>query len=261
MSASTSAVVPVLLDGQQTRHADARTTGDEAVVIRAQRYHLGAEPAPRVVVAEADDDTRMLYREALRPLGVDVVDAADGRDALVQCLLQPPALVITDTWLPFVNGYDLCALLRRDSLTRGVPIIVVTADTRTAELVTLRQLGAISILSKPVLVDVLAEEVERIRGEPPPSAVQSAKRDVDGRPPMLHPPSATRSFHRFETTAPAMSPPALHCPDCDRPLQFRKSRIGGVTRRNAEQWDEFHCLECAGEFEYRHRTKLLRPIR
>jgi len=227
------------------------------------RLQPQTEPIPRVVIADADGDTRSLYREALRPLAVEVVGAADGRDALVQCFVQRPAMVITDTWLPFIDGYALCELLRRDPLTRSVPIVVITADVRTAELVAVARLGAITVLSKPVSLDALSATVERVREEPAPpphQAIASTELDVDA-PVKTAPHSiATRSFRRFETTAPATLPPPLRCPECDRLLEFRKSRIGGVTRRNAEQWDEFSCPECSGAFEYRHRTKKLRLI-
>jgi CheY-like chemotaxis protein len=221
-----------------------------------------AEPALRVVIAEADDDTRSLYCEALRRLPLDIAVAADGREALVQCFIQPPALVITDTRLPFVDGFSLCELLRRDVLTRAVPIVVVTAEVPTAALSTLARLGQITVLPKPVALDVLVNSVERLRGEqvPAPPPQPSASEDGDSPTRPVHTSIATRSFQRFDTTTPPTLPPPLRCPECDRLLEFRKSRIGGVTRRNAEQWDEFCCPECSGAFEYRHRTKKLRLI-
>jgi CheY-like chemotaxis protein len=230
------------------------------IVINADRLRPELKPASRVVIADADDDTRSLYREALRQLGVDVIATSDGRDALVQCLIQPTALVITDTWLPFVDGYELCRLLRRDAMTRTVPIIVVTADIRTAELVPLRRLGAISIVSKPVSVDALVAEVGRLCDEST-AAEPTVEHHLEISSPRLRHAIGTRSFRRFETTTPPTLPPPLRCPVCDRPLVFRKSRIGGVTRSNAEQWDAFYCPECNDEFEYRHRTKKLRSIR
>lgn len=84
------------------------------------------EPLLRVVAADADADTRALYRAILGPLNVVLVEAADGRDALVKCLVEPPALLITETRLPGVDGYALCELLRRDAVTRSMPILVVT---------------------------------------------------------------------------------------------------------------------------------------
>jgi DNA-directed RNA polymerase subunit RPC12/RpoP len=52
----------------------------------------------------------------------------------------------------------------------------------------------------------------------------------------------------------------LRCISCDAELAYHKSRIGGVTQRDAEQWDEFRCPRCRGAFEYRHRTRKLRLV-
>src|SRR4051794_41385944 len=97
-------------------------------MMKMPRLQPQTEPIPRVVIADADGDTRSLYREALRPLAVEVVGAADGRDALVQCFVQRPAMVITDTWLPFIDGYALCELLRRRPLTLSALNIDLTSE-------------------------------------------------------------------------------------------------------------------------------------
>jgi hypothetical protein len=68
-------------------------------------------------------------------------------------------------------------------------------------------------------------------------------------------------FRRFDTSTPPHAVPFLVCPSCDRRLEYRKSRVGGVTSRFAEQWDEFICPATCGTFEYRHRTRKLRPVR
>ena len=83
-----------------------------------------AHRACRVLIAVADADTRELYRECLRTTGCDVIDAVDGRDALVSALVHRPSLVITDSRLPIFDGYQLLDVLRRDALTRGVPVLV-----------------------------------------------------------------------------------------------------------------------------------------
>lgn len=221
-------------------------------------------PRQRVIVADADQDTQALYDEAFRSLPVDIVAATDGRDALVQCCIQPPALLITDTRLPFIDGFSLCELLRNDPQTRAVPIIVVTAEVRPAVLLPLRRLGGVTVLTKPVSVDRLKAAVERVHngtGDAEESSEQDEDVAVDAVPRAPYQTSATRRFRRSETSAPATLPPPLRCPACDRQLEFRKSRIGGVTRRDAERWDELGCPACRQSFEYRHRTKSLRPIR
>ena len=226
--------------------------------------HPQPEPLLRVVVADADADTRTLYREILRPLSVVLIEASDGRDALVKCLVEPPALLITETRLPGVDGYALCELLRRDALTRSVPILVVTSEIHPAQLARIRRLGASVVLSKPAPVDGLVSEVARLCADAaaPPAAEQadSQSEKPDAIAASAAKTAATRSFRRFETTQPPAEPPALRCTSCDMDLDYQKSRIGGVTQRDAEQWDEFRCPRCHRAYEYRHRTRKLRPV-
>jgi hypothetical protein len=180
----------------------------------------------------------------------------------VKCLVDPPALLITETRLPSLDGYALCEVLRRDTATRVVPILVVTAEIHPVQLARIRGLGANVILSKPVPVDAFVSEVARLcEDSAEPTTTQHA--DADKALPEMTASAATRTaatraFRRFETTEPPMRPPTLRCVGCDAELGYQKSRIGGVTQRDAEQWDEFRCPRCAGTFEYRHRTRKLR---
>lgn len=122
--------------------------------------------AIRVLVADADKDTRSVYRESLKLSGCDVVEAADGRDALVKALSQRPTVVVTETRLPIFDGYALCEVLRRDSMTRGVPIVVVTAETKPTELDRALDAGADAVLIKPVPPDMLLQEIRRLLRNP-----------------------------------------------------------------------------------------------
>jgi hypothetical protein len=69
----------------------------------------------------------------------------------------------------------------------------------------------------------------------------------------------SKSFSRFATTVPPVSPPTLVCPSCDRSLTYEQSYVGGVSARHPEQWDHYTCPSGAcGAFQYRHLTRKLR---
>jgi hypothetical protein len=69
-----------------------------------------------------------------------------------------------------------------------------------------------------------------------------------------------RQHARGRTTTPPLSPPMLLCPQCERQLRYRYSYIGGVSAHRAEQWDYLDCPSGCGQFQYRHRSKKLRPV-
>jgi CheY-like chemotaxis protein len=211
----------------------------------------------RVLVVDPDADTRALYREVFHANGWDVVEAADGREALAKALSRPPALVMTEVRLPFLDGYALCDILRRDRATTAVPILVVTAEARSTGVDGALRVGANAVLIKPTTPEQVLAETRRLLSD---------CRDADrsGSPAALQTlasshlrPRLSKSFARFVTTTPPAAPPQLVCPSCDEPLIYEHSYVGGVSAKNAEQWDRYVCPASCGTFQYRHRTRKL----
>ena len=208
----------------------------------------------RILVAEHDADARALYRELFQSTGADVVEAADGREALVSALCKPPALLFTDLRLPLLDGYALCEVLRRDLATAKVPILVLTGDVRPPSAARVRAAGADTVILKPASRAQLLAEARRLlvgRARRRPASADGEVRAAKKRQPR-------NASGRFEATTPALASPSLACPHCERPLTHQRSYVGGVATR-AEQWDELECAMC-GRFEYRHRTASLRPV-
>ena len=218
----------------------------------------------RVLIVEPDPEVRRQYVGLLRPLGCDAIEAADGREALVEALVRRPSVIVMESRLPLVNGPALCEILRRDSLTRTVPILALAADAAEREVDRILRAGATSILIKPVTPDALVSELCRLAAAgnvvtlpasdpakvavPPPASGTPRKRVANSK---LH--------FRCTTTTPPAPPPALRCPSCDGPLAYEHSHLGGVSHRQPEQWDTYMCPAC-GTFEYRHRTRKLREL-
>lgn len=235
---------------------------------RSANLGLHGAPArvPLVLIADADDDTRALYRRAFESAAYDVTEAADGREALTKALVRRPALIVTELVLPRVDGFALCEILRSDRETANLPILIVTADARPAQLTRACRAGASTVLVKPVAIDSVVIETQRLLAEgcgarqaiavtdPRASRGESERplAQASRRPPR----SLVKAFSRFATTTPPLPPPAARCPSCDRPLTYERSHVGGVNQRDAEQWDDFVCSSC-GPFQYRHRTRRL----
>ena len=222
----------------------------------------------RVLVVDADAQTRSLYRDALRPVGCDVVEAADGREALTHAFVRTPSLILTDTRLPLIDGITLCEILRKDSTTRSVPILVVTDDGQTTALDRVRNAGADAVCVKPVSVETviaescrLIEQSHHLRSASEAIYEEAAER-VQKSASLLER-SAHKTFvkahRRYETSKPPLSPPDLRCPTCDRSLKYERSYHGGVSEKNSEQWDYYTCEHC-GTYQYRHRTRRLRTV-
>jgi len=217
-----------------------------------------------------------MYAEFLKRSAFEVQEASDGREALAKALTAHPDVIVTETRLPGMSGFELCVLLRTDASTRGIPIVVVTGDAHVADIERAAEAGADAVLTKPCLPDRLAAEIrrllcqsyelrERARALRAKVDVQLARASdlldlshaaaVAARRPIL-----SRSLHRGDTTTPTLAPPALRCPDCDGALQYLHSSIGGVNIKLQEQWDYFECPNACGRFQFRQRTRRLRRV-
>jgi two-component system cell cycle response regulator DivK len=201
-----------------------------------------------LLFVDPDADTFDLYRQFLVPRRYIVEHATDGREALAKALTDPPDLVVTESSVPGLDGITLCELLRSDPATRLLPIIVLTAEARPSLDEAARRAGATRVLTKPCLPDALWRELQDVRREGP-AAVQ--------RPPVEHRLNASlaRRHERYVTTRPSLTPPPLHCPQCDAMLAYDRSHIGGVTAKLPEQWDYYRCPTGCGTYQYRHRTR------
>jgi CheY-like chemotaxis protein len=229
-----------------------------------------AQPLPQILVADDDAETRALYAFVLGLAGCDVVEASDGRQALAMALMRPPALVVTEIRLPFLDGCALCEILRRDRETADVPILVVTGDSRPASVERARQTGANSVLLKPATPEAIVTEARRLLTVPRElhsrSAAINAYLAAPRRTPgelaghASRPRTQTRALERFSSSTPPTQPPELRCPSCDGGLTYELSHVGGVNNLHREQWDYFSCATGCGTFQYRQRTRRVRRM-
>ena len=105
---------------------------------------------------EDDSGIRAALRLALEDEGYKVVEAADGKSGLTLFATESFDLVLLDLRLPDMSGFDVCRQLRNKSL---VPIIMVTAQTDTHDLVAGLEAGADDYVTKPVIAKELAARI------------------------------------------------------------------------------------------------------
>jgi DNA-binding response OmpR family regulator len=113
--------------------------------------------APTVLVAEDDDQNRLLLRQALERDGFRVEEAIDGPAAMRQLTAQPPDVLLLDLGLPGLDGLEIITRVRR---TSGLPIIVLSGRTAEEDRIAGLVAGADDYVVKPYS---LAELFARIR--------------------------------------------------------------------------------------------------
>ena len=102
----------------------------------------------RLLFIEDDDEIRLVIRLALEDEGYQVDEARDGRSGLAMFERHEPDLVLLDLRLPDMVGFDVCRTIRNRSI---VPIVIVTAQMDTVDLVAGLEAGADDYVTKPVV--------------------------------------------------------------------------------------------------------------
>jgi CheY-like chemotaxis protein len=88
---------------------------------------LGGAKGGAILIVEDDPMLRAIYRAMLEPR-FEVLEAENGRDALVELGAHAVALVITDIHMPVMTGVELVRAIRRDPRLRDMPIVVQSCD-------------------------------------------------------------------------------------------------------------------------------------
>ena len=131
---------------------------------------VSAAPSKKILVVEDEADVvEMLLRAFNRTAGFNVITASDGAAGLRRAREESPVLVILDLMLPRMPGLEVCKILKGDSLTRHIPILMLTAKAEEIDRILGLELGADDYVSKPFSpreVVLRAQAILR-RGETP----------------------------------------------------------------------------------------------
>ncbi|MBI4391019.1 MAG: response regulator, partial [candidate division NC10 bacterium] len=107
-------------------------------------------PGPRILVVDDDPVARQFIGDTLTERGLVSEPVADGPAALERVAADPPALVLLDILMPGLSGLEVLRKLKGDPKTQPIPVILVTAKDKPADLVAGLEAGADDYLAKPV---------------------------------------------------------------------------------------------------------------
>ena len=120
-----------------------------------------AQPRAKVVLLVDDhEDSRIIYRTALRHAGFSVVECTDGESAVRSAWRERPDLILMDLSLPVIDGWEATRILKADERTRHIPIVALTANALLSDRARARELSFDGFLAKPVTPRRVISEIE-----------------------------------------------------------------------------------------------------
>ena len=137
----------------------------------------------RVLIVEDEPAIRDMVAFALRKAGMEAVHAADARSAQTAIGDKVPDLILLDWMLPGMTGIDLARRLRRDDLTRDIPIIMLTARGEETDRVNGLDAGVDDYVVKPFsareLIARIRAVMRRTHGEDAEGVIEIAGLRID----------------------------------------------------------------------------------
>jgi DNA-binding response OmpR family regulator len=119
-------------------------------------------PDPLILVAEDERDIRELIVFTVQLDGFNVVDVANGEEAVKKAMEIMPDLILMDVRMPKMTGFEACKALKAEEKTKDIPVVFLSAKGQESEVNTGLELGASDYFLKPFAPDELSNRVNKI---------------------------------------------------------------------------------------------------
>src|SRR5919198_1203555 len=126
------------------------------------RPYAGERDRPLVLIVEDHHELRQLYVQELSLSGFDVIEAANGADAIAHTASHTPDVVLMDLSLPILDGWEATRRLKSDGRTAHIPIVALTAHDGSGELQRATLAGCDWFVPKPCPPEALVAEIRRV---------------------------------------------------------------------------------------------------
>jgi len=116
----------------------------------------------KALIVDDSKAIRMLLSITLSQLGYEVLEAANGKEALqmIEAGISGVKLVLADWNMPEMNGLDLLKRLRQNPALSSLAIVMVTTETEIDQIAEAMEAGANEYVMKPFTRDILVEKLE-----------------------------------------------------------------------------------------------------
>lgn len=121
---------------------------------------MSDKSAIRILIIDDDIEFANLLRMHLSAVGYAAEVAEDAVEGGKALLARPPALVLCDINMPYLNGLDLMSLMQSDARSASIPVVFISGRTDGDTMAKAVKLGAADFLAKPITREQLLESVK-----------------------------------------------------------------------------------------------------
>jgi two-component system chemotaxis response regulator CheY len=137
---------------------------------------MAVDTAMSILVVDDYKTMIRIIRNLLKQLGFDDVDeAADGTEALAKLKSRKYGLVISDWNMEPMTGYELLKEVRQDPSLMKTPFIMVTAESKTENVIAAKKAGVNNYIVKPFNAQTLHSKIEAVFRTPEEAAAAAAE--------------------------------------------------------------------------------------
>ena len=109
----------------------------------------------KVLIVDDLEINRVMLEDIIAEMGWHPVLAEDGETALRKVKECAPQLILSDISMPGMDGYELCRILKKDKMTRNIPVIFISAFDNPGDIVEGFKLGGADYITKPFIPEVV----------------------------------------------------------------------------------------------------------
>jgi len=129
-----------------------------------RRSRARSENGYNATILIVDDSRTVLHslKKILEQAGFEVLTALNGETGVHLAITHKPDLILMDLVMPGINGFQATRMIRRDEITKDIPIVIISGNEQASEKFWGARLGASGFMAKPIVREELFKSINEL---------------------------------------------------------------------------------------------------
>ncbi len=133
----------------------------------------------KILTVDDSKTIRLIVSKAFKPFDCEVMEASNGVEGLAVAAREKPNIIILDLTMPVMDGYEALTKLKSDPELKGIPVVMLTAESGRDNVLRIAKQGVRDYLVKPFKEELIVERVGRIVDLKPKGGTQDQPKRFD----------------------------------------------------------------------------------